>query len=125
MTARTVCAVVAALSALLALGCLALSIGHSGIEVALLSTVGPGGNRAVIPAAVGLGVATVVLGGVAFGVWRQRPWAWALGIAAHSLVFLGAAVPYRGPASLAALALTGTCVALLLTRSGRAALLAR
>lgn len=125
MTSRRACIAVAALSALLALGCAALAIAHAGLEVPLLSRIGPGGDRAVIPAAVAFTTATVVLAAVAFGAWRARPWAWALGIVVHGLVFLGSAFPYRGPASLVGVIISAACVALLLTRPGRQALLAR
>lgn len=125
MSTRSVCAVVAALSALLALGCAALAVGHSGVEVPLLSRIGPGGNQAVVPAAVAFTIATILLGLTAYGIVRRRAWAWALGLALHSLIFLASALPYRGVASLVALIITGTCVALLLTRTARAALLAR
>ena len=125
MTTRQICTAVAVLSALLALGCAALAVAHAGLRVPLLSEIGPGGDRAVAPAALAFTVATVVLAVVALGIRRRRSWAWAAGIAVHSLVFLGSAFPYRGVASLVALVLSGTCVALLLTRSARQALLAR
>lgn len=125
MTTRQVRTTVAALSAVLAVGCAALAIAHAGVELPLLSSIGPGGDRAVVPAAIAFTVATLVLAAVAVGAWRSRPWAWALGVVTHGLVFLGAAVPYRGVASLVALIFSGACLALLVTRPGRAALLAR
>lgn len=125
VTPRRACVAVAVLSALLGLGCAALAVAHAGLGVPLLSRIGPEGDRAVIPAAVAFSIATIVLAAVAVGAWRARPWAWALGIAVHGLVFLGSAVPYRGPASLVGLIISGACVALLLTRPGRQALLAR
>lgn len=125
MTVPNVRAAVAALSALLALGCAALAIGHAGVNVPLLSQIGPGGSRAVVPAAVAFTVATIVLVAVALGVWRARPWAWALGVVVHALVLLGSAVPFRGVASLVAIIISGLSLALLLTRVGRNALLAR
>ena len=125
MTTSAVRGIVAALSALLALGCAVLAIGHSGVDVPVLSDIGPGGDRAVVPAAVAFTIATVVLVFVVIGVVRQRPWSWALGVVVHALVFLGAAVPYRGVASAVALIISGVCVALLVSRLGRAALLAR
>ena len=113
------------MSALLALGCAALAVGHAGVDVAVLSDIGPGGDRAVMPAVVAFTVATVVLALVAFGVSRRRSWSWALGVVVHALVFLGAAVPYRGVASAVALVISGVSVALLVSRLGREALLAR
>ena len=125
MTTAAVRGIVAGLSALLALGCAALAVGHAGVELPLLSQIGPGGDRAVVPAAIAFTTATLVLALVAIGVARQRSWAWALGVAVHALVFLGAALPYRGIASAVALIISGACVALLVSRPGRAALLAR
>ena len=125
MTAGRIRVTIAALSALLALGCAALAIGHAGVDVPLLSQIGPGGNRAVVPAAIAFAVSTVILALVAWGTWGRRAWAWALGFVAHALVFVGAAYPYRGVASLVALLVSGTCLALLLTRAGRRALVAR
>lgn len=125
MTSRQVGTIVAALSALLALGCAALAVAHMGLQVPLLSRLGPGGSRAIVPAAVAFIVATLVLGAVAFGVARGRSWSWPAGILVHGVVFLGAAFPYRGVVSLAGMLIAGTCVALLLTRAGREGLLAR
>lgn len=125
MTPRLVCTVVAALSALLAVGCAALAIAHAGIEVPVLSSIGPGGDDPVVPAAIAFTVATIVLAAAAIGVRRMRPWGWALGVVVHSLVFLGAAMPYRGIASLLAIIVSGVCIGLLLTPAARRALLAR
>ncbi len=116
---------VAALSAPLAVGCALLAVSHLGIDVPLLSRVGPGGDRVVVPAAVAFAVATLLLIAVATGAWRGRPWAWALGVVVHALVFLGAAVPFRGVGSAVAMVVTGVTVALLVSRPGRAALFAR
>lgn len=102
-----------------------MAIAHAGVEVPLLAGIGPGGGDAVVPAAVAFGIATIVLTAVAVGASRARAWAWAVGVAVHGLVLLGAAVPYRGVASLVAIIVSGAALALLLSRSGRAALLAR
>lgn len=125
MTAGRIRVTIAALSGLLALGCAALAIAHAGVEVPLLSRIGPGGDAAVVPAAIAFALAAVVLVTVSAGTWRARPWAWALGFVAHALVFVGAAYPYRGVASLVALVIAGVCLALLLTPAGRRALVAR
>ena len=125
MTTAQVRGVVAGLSALLALGCAALAVGHSGIAVPVLSRIGPGGNDAVVPAAIAFTVAAAVLTAVAIGVARARPWAWALGVVVHALVLLGAAVPFRGVASGVAMIVSGAALALLVARPGRTALLAR
>lgn len=125
MTTSGIRVTIAALTALLALGCAALAVGHAGVAVPVLSQIGPGGDRAVVPAAIAFTVAMVVLAAVAWGTWRGRPWAWALGFVAHALVFVGAAYPFRGVASLVALVVAGTCLALLITPAGRRSMVAR
>ena len=113
------------MSAVLALGCAALAVAHAGVDVPLLSRIGPGGDRVVAPAAAAFTVGTLLLGAVAIGAWRARAWAWALGVVVHALVFFGAAVPYRGVASAVAMVVAAATVAVLVSRPGRAALLAR
>lgn len=112
-----------AVTALLALGCLALAIGHSGIAVPLVSRLGPGGGRAVVPAAIAFAVATILLVVLAVGLWRRRAWAWAAGLAVHGVVLAGASFPYRGWGSLVGIVLAGTAFILLASRPGREALL--
>ena len=107
----------------LALGCLALAIGHAGINVPLISRLGPGGERAVVPAAVAFAVATALLAVLSVGTWRQRPWAWAAGLALHGIVLAGAAMPYRGIGSLVGIVLAGSAFVLLASPPGREAML--
>lgn len=118
-----VVAITTVITAILALGCLALAVGHSGVTVPLLSRLGPGGGQAVVPAAVAFTVATVLLAVLTVGTWRQRPWAWAAGLAVHGMVFAGAAFPYRGVASLVGMLLAGSAFVLLASRPGREAML--
>ena len=125
MTSGQVRGVVAALSALLALGCAASAVAHAGVDVPLLSRIGPGGDRVVAPAAAAFTVGAVLLGAITVGAWRERAWAWALGVVVHALVFFGAAVPYRGVASAIAMIVAAATVVVLVSRPGRAALLAR
>ncbi|MPZ74677.1 MAG: hypothetical protein GEU74_15920 [Nitriliruptorales bacterium] len=116
-------AAVAALSALLALGCAAMAIAHAGVVVPLLSRLGPGGDDTVWPAVVAFTVGAVVLTFVAVGVSRARGWAWPLGLVVHALVVLGAAMPYRGLGSLVAIVVSVASLAVLLSPAGRASLL--
>lgn len=111
------------ITAALALGCLALAVGHSGVTVPLISRLGPGGGQAVVPAAVAFAVATVLLAVLTIGAWRQQPWAWAAGLAVHGMVFAGAAFPYRGVGSLVGMLLAGSAFVLLASRPGREAML--
>lgn len=125
MTQRSIVAVFAALTALLGLGCIAMAVAHAGINVPLLSRLGPGGNRAVVPAVIAFTVAATALLLLAAGAVRRRPWAWALGLVTHALVFLGAAVPFRGVGSAVAMIIAAACLALLMTTQARTSLLAR
>src|SRR5688500_8313715 len=106
MTDRWILAGIAVLTALLALGCAALAVGHAGVDVPLLSRIGPGGNRAVLPAAIAFTVACVALLTLVAGVVRRRSWSWALGLLTHALILLGSVVPFRGVASAVAIVIT-------------------
>lgn len=125
MTQRRILAGIAALTALLALGCAALAVGHAGVDVPVLSRFGPGGNRAVVPAAIAFTVTAAALLVLVLGVLRRRSWSWALGLLTHALILLGAVVPYRGVGSAVAIIISAACLALLMTRSARTALLVR
>lgn len=114
---------VVALTLLLAVGAALMSIGHAGINVPFLSGLGPGGDRVVLPAAIAFGIATALAVAVAVGALRRRSWAWALGLLLHSLIVLGSAMPFRGPASAMGIIIGAVTVAVLLSRSGRAAFL--
>lgn len=118
-------AIVGALSGLLALGCAALAIGHAGVEVPVLSDIGPGGTRVILPAVIAFTIACLLLAALAAGAFGARPWAWAVGVLVHALIFVGAVLPYRGLASLAALLIAAVCLAVLLTPIGRRAFIAR
>jgi hypothetical protein len=121
---RPVVVIVATLvTTVLALGCLALAIGHAGVAVPMLSRLGPAGGDVVVPAAIAFTLATVLLTLLAVGMWRRRPWSWALGLVVHGVVLAGAAFPYRGWGSLIGILLTGAVFALLASRPGREALL--
>lgn len=123
MQRPAVITVAAVLTAVLAVGCLALAVGHSGINVPLISRLGPGGGRAVVPAAIAFAIATALLSVLAVGMWRRRPWAWAAGLAVHGMVLAGAMFPYRGVGSLIGIALAGSAFILLAARPAREALL--
>jgi hypothetical protein len=106
-------------SGALAAGSAAMAVAHSGVEIPLLSALGPGGSRAVVPAAIAFSVATVLHTLVTVGVRRRRSWAWPLGIAVAALTLVGAAFPYRGAVSAIGIALAVVELALLLTPQAR------
>lgn len=114
---------IAILTLLLAVGAALLTIGHAGIELPLVAGLGPGGDRAVVPAAIAFGIATLLAITVGVGALKRQPWAWALGLLLHSFIVLGSAMPFRGAASAAGIVIGAATVALLLSRPGRAAFL--
>jgi hypothetical protein len=111
------------ISGALAAGSGLLAIGHAGVAIPLVSALGPGGSRAVVPAAIAFTAAACLHGAVAYGVARRRTWAWPLGVLAAGVTLLGAAMPFRGAGSIAGIALAGTQLGLLLSAGVRSALL--
>jgi hypothetical protein len=107
------------ISGALAVGCALLAIGHSGVQIPVLSALGPGGTRAVIPAAVAFAIAAVLHALVSSGVARRRTWAWPLGVLIAAMTLLGALTPFRGVMSAVGILLAGVELGLLLTRDGR------
>lgn len=107
------------ISGALAIGCALLAIGHSGFQIPVLSALGPGGTRAIVPAAVAFTVAAVLHALVSVGVARRRSWAWPLGVLIAAVTLLGAATPFRGVMSGVGIVLAGVELGLLLTRDGR------
>lgn len=112
-----------AVTAVLAVGCLLMAIGHAGVTVPLLSMLGPSGGAAVPPAAVGFGVATVAYVVVLVGLVRQRPWSWALALVVYGVTLAGAAMPFRGAGSVVGIVLSGLALGLLIAPDVRRALL--
>ena len=106
-------------SGALAIGCALLAIGHSGVQIPILSALGPGGTRAVVPAAVAFTVAALLHALISVGVARRRSWAWPLGVLIAAATLLGAITPFRGVMSGVGIVLAGAELALLLTRDGR------
>lgn len=111
------------LSAALAAGAVLLAVAHLGLSIPLLSALGPGGDRAVVPAAAAFGVLAALATAVSLGAFRRRPWAWGLGVVVHALTVLGAATPFRGVVSGVAVLLGCAALAALLSPGGRAGLL--
>jgi hypothetical protein len=111
------------ISGALAAGSTLLAIGHAGIRIPVVSALGPGGSRAVVPAAIAFSVAACLHGAVAAGVARRRAWAWPLGILVAAVTMVAAAVPFRGAGSVVGITLAGTELVLLLTGRARRAIL--
>jgi len=119
---RPVATALVALSGMSALGALLLAIGHLGVEVPVLSALGPGGDRAVPVAAAVFSVGTVLYAAVAYGAARGARWAWTAGVVVNALAVLGGARQFRGAASAIGLLLAVAALALLLAPAGRRAL---
>lgn len=101
-----------------AAGAALMALAHTGVEVPLLSALGPRGG-AVPPAVAAFGIGTALFTTIAVGV--ARGWAWArwVGVAVSMLAVLGGVGQFRGPVSaigiVVALVLGGS---LLVGRSG-------
>ncbi len=117
--------VVGWLSGVLSAGAVLLALAHAGLSLPLLSALGPGGDRAVPPAAIAFSVLAVLAAVVAAGAFARRSWAWPLGLVVHALAVFGAATPFRGPVSLVGILLSLSALAVMLSPSGRTALLPR
>ncbi len=116
---RPVARAVGWLSAISALGAALLSIGHLGVEVPLVSALGPGGDG-VVPVAAGIfAVGALLYAAVAWGAFAGARWAWTAGVAVNVLALLGGVREYRGIASAVALALALAALVLLLVPCGR------
>lgn len=112
-------------SGVLAVGSALMAIGHLGLQLPVLSALGPGGTRAVVPAAIAFSIAAALHGAVAYGVSRRMSWAWPLGVAVAGVTLLGAATPFRGAVSAIGIMLAGLQLGLLLTATARRSLLGR
>ena len=106
-------------STALAVGSALLAIGHLGVQVPLLSALGPGGPGVVVPAAIAFTVGACLHGAVAIGVAKRRPWAWIMGMLVGTLTLIGATTPFRGAVSLLGILLAGLQVGLLATGGAR------
>jgi hypothetical protein len=99
-----------------------LALGHAGIEVPIVSTLGPGDGRSVPAAAIGFSLVTLAYATVAAGVFGRRRWAWPAAFGLNALAFVAGIAQFRGPASAVGLALCATALALLLVPDVRRAL---
>ena len=107
------------ISGTLAAGSALLSVAHLGVQIPVLSVLGPGGDRAVIPAAIAFAIAAILQGVTSLGVARRRAWGWPLGVLIAALMLVGAAMPFRGLVSAIGIALAGAELALLLSGAVR------
>lgn len=103
-----------------ALGAALLAIAHTGVEIPLVSALGPSGG-AVPPAAAAFTVVTVLFAAVGWGLRRRRAWAWTLGVAIGVLGVLSGIAQFRGVGSALGMLVAAALAALLLAPQSRAA----
>lgn len=96
-----------------------LAVGHAGVEIALVTALGPGGSRPVWPAAAAFTVAAVAYAAVAVGLARRRAWAVPLATVVFGVTVLGALLPYRGVGSLVGAGIGVVGLVLLAAARGR------
>ena len=90
-----------------------MAVAHAGVEVPLVSALGPGGNRPVWPAAIAFGTAAGLYAVVAAGLGRARRWADPAAAALFAVTLVGALVPFRGAGSVVGAAIAACGLALL------------
>lgn len=109
------------LSVLGVLGAGFMTVAHLGVTLPLV-----GETPFLAPVAAGFAVGTVCYAVAAFGAFRRRSWAWALALAVNGLAFAStAAPPYRGGIEPVAMLVSLAALVLLVSSTGRAALLHR
>jgi hypothetical protein len=112
--------VVGALCILGVVGSGVMAVAHLGLEIPALELVGPG--RLIVPAAVSFLLGTVLYAVAAYGALRAARWAWPAALVVNVLAFGTAAFPYRDWMSGAAIVVSLTAIAVLVSPQGRAAL---
>ena len=116
MATRSALSVAAsAVAGLAAFGCLLLAVAHTGVEVPLLSAIGPRGD-AVPPAVVAFTIGTVLFAALAVGIRRGADWATWAGIVVSVLAVLSGIRQFRGPVSAVGIVLAVLLAGLLIAR---------
>lgn len=100
-------------------GSAVMTLAHLGVEIPVISDLGPG--RLLAPVAGGFAFGTILYVLVATAAFRMASWAWPAALAVNAVAFLSAAFPYRGWVSGVAIAVSLAAVAVLLSPPGRAA----
>ena len=102
-----------------AVGCLVMAVAHAGVSIPLLSALGPGGNRVIVPAIIAFGVGMALFGGLAYGLRRGARWAWFGGLLISAGAVASGVMQYRGVVSAAGIVLAVVLGALLLAPASR------
>jgi hypothetical protein len=106
---------------LAAVGAGLLAVAHAGVELPLVSALGPGGDRPVPVAAAVFGVGTLVYLALAIGAFARAGWVRPVGLLVSVLAILQGVRSFRGVASGAAIVVSVLIAVLLLSPGGRAA----
>ncbi len=87
---------------IMAIATVLLTVGHAGIRIPGVSSLGPDTGRAVWPAAIAFGVASVLylVIGVALSLRLRASWPVPGGAVLFGLTVLTALVPFRGAGSV-------------------------
>jgi len=121
-TARPPAAVLTGwLFALGGVGAALLAVAHAGVELPLVSALGPGAGRAVPVAAAGFTVGAVLLLALAAGAFARARWVLPVGTLVALLAVVEGFRNYRGAASAAGIAVGLLLLLLLLSPGGRRA----
>ncbi|HUH07702.1 MAG TPA: hypothetical protein VML96_07840 [Egibacteraceae bacterium] len=107
------------LAGLAAAGSAIMALAHMGLQIPVISGLGPGGARSVPVAALVFGISTLMFLLILFGMLMRRAWAWPVALVGNGFALIGAANPFRGPVSAAAIAVTVAAIAILLSPPGR------
>lgn len=105
-------------ASLAAVGNALLAIAHTGVEVPLLSALGPSGG-AVPPAVVAFTVGTLLFAAIAVGLWREARWARPVGIGVAGLSILSGLGQFRGMVSAFGIVLAAVLLVLLVLDARR------
>lgn len=121
MTRTPAATLIGWLALIAALGSGLLALAHAGIDVPLLSLLGPGGDDAVPPAAIAFGVGLVSYTAVALGAFSGLRWAWPLGLLVNAAALASGIGNFRGVVSAIGVGLAVLSLIVLLSPGGRRA----
>jgi hypothetical protein len=98
-----------------------LALAHAGLDVPVLSLLGPEGDDAVPVAATIFGIGLALYSVVALGAFSRARWTWPLGVVVNLLALAGGIANYRGIASAIGIALGVLMLVFLFSPGGRQA----
>jgi hypothetical protein len=100
-------------------GSLIMMLAHLGLDLGFIEAVN------LPPVAIGFAVGALLFTAVAYGAFRQTPWAWPVALVVNALAFLSSVFPVRGIEAVVPALVTLAAIVVLLSRPGRDALLYR